>query len=101
MSEELVVLRTFGYRHEAELAQGFLRAAGIQTVFQSDDGGGSYAGMSFSRPIRLLVRAGDAEEALQVLDEAGYGEADDDAELDDAELDDGELDDEHDPGPGD
>jgi hypothetical protein len=82
MSEELVVLRTFGYRHEAELAQGFLREAGIQTVFQSDDGGGSYAGLSFTRPIRLLVRAGDAEEALQVLDEAGYGEADEDGELD-------------------
>lgn len=69
---ETAVVRTFGYRHEAEFARETLKAAGIESVLMGDDAGGAYAGMSFSRQIRLLVRADDVDEARALL--SGEGE---------------------------
>lgn len=64
---DTTVVRTFGYRHEAEFARETLKAAGIDSVLMGDDAGGAYAGMSFSRQIRLLVRTSDVDQARAIL----------------------------------
>ena len=66
-----VVLATFRYRHEAELARGVLEDEGIPSVLEVDDAGGSYAGMSFSSSARLRVRPDDEERARSALEDAG------------------------------
>jgi len=76
MASETTVLAHFHYRHEAEIAQGYLRDAGVESALFADDGGGMYVGMAFSRPVRILVRKGEEEEARQVLIESGILEAD-------------------------
>lgn len=80
---ETAVVRTFGYRHEAEFARETLRAAGIESVLMGDDAGGAYAGMSFSRQIRLLVRASELERARAILSGEGII-PDDESDPDDA-----------------
>ena len=69
--DDLVLLTRFGYRHEAELARGFLRDAGIESALLVDDAGGAEVGLSFSNPARLLVRAGDVQRSKEVLAAAG------------------------------
>jgi hypothetical protein len=70
---DTAVVRTFGYRHEAEFARETLKAAGIESVLMGDDAGGAYAGMSFSRQIRLLVRTSDLDQARAILSEEDPG----------------------------
>jgi hypothetical protein len=67
------VLARFRYRHEAELAAGFLEDAGIPYRLQIDDAGGVDFGTTFSRPPVLWVRAADLDEARELigLDESG------------------------------
>lgn len=69
------VAGTFAYRHEAEFARETLREAGIDSVLAGDDAGGAYAGMSFTRPFRLLVRADDLDRAKALLGDTGAGDA--------------------------
>jgi hypothetical protein len=57
---ELVVAGTFLNRVEAEIAQGALEAAEIESIVSADDAGGTDPGLS---SVRLLVRAEDAERA--------------------------------------
>ncbi len=64
------VLARFGYRHEAELARGFLDDAGIESALFVDDAGGNL-GLTLENEALLLVRADDAERARGVLQEAG------------------------------
>jgi hypothetical protein len=70
---------TYAYRHEAEFARETLRAAGIDSVLVGDDAGGAYAGMSFTRPFRLLVRTADLDAAAEVLGGGGEPPEDGDA----------------------
>lgn len=70
MSNEVVVAR-FSYRHEAELARGYLEEAGIPSVLAADDAAGIEAGLSFSNPAELKVEAARAAEARRVLRDAG------------------------------
>ena len=55
--DELVVVGTFLNQIEADIAQGALEAANIESMVSADDAGG----------VRLLVRAEDAEEATRIL----------------------------------
>lgn len=71
---EVTVIARFHYRHEAELASGYLASAGITAALFMDDGGGAQAGMAFVAPGRLVVGAEDRLAALEVLDAAGYGD---------------------------
>ena len=71
---DVSLLARFHYRHEAELARGFLKSAGINAAVFMDDGGGSEAGMGFVRPGRLVVGVADRREAMEVLQAAGYGD---------------------------
>jgi Putative prokaryotic signal transducing protein len=63
----LVVVRTFADRIEAELAHSALEAAGIESMIRADDAGGLRPAMGFSNGVALLVRAEQAEAAADVL----------------------------------
>ncbi|MEZ4416725.1 MAG: DUF2007 domain-containing protein [Gemmatimonadota bacterium] len=64
---DLVTIARYGYRHEAELAKGFLDNAGIPSQLSIDDVGGMEVGLAFANPARLLVSATEAERAVAVL----------------------------------
>jgi hypothetical protein len=63
----LVVVRTFGDRIEAELAQSALEAAGIESTIRTDDAGGLNPGMALTNGISVMVRVEDAVMAAEVL----------------------------------
>ena len=73
-SEEFPTVARFHYRHEGEIALGYLRSADLTAAFFVDDAGGSEMGMAFVRPGRLVVRPEDREEAIEILEAAGYGD---------------------------
>ena len=56
----------FATRSDAELAQGALEAAGIESVIEADDAGGAYP-FDLTGGARLLVAKEDAEDAAAVL----------------------------------
>lgn len=62
---ELVVIREFQHRIEADLAHGALQANGVESVISADDAGGQYA--SLLGGIRLLVHRDELEAARQIL----------------------------------
>jgi hypothetical protein len=64
--DQLVVVRTFLNRIDADLAQGALEAAGITAMVGADDADGNQPGL-WMGGVRVLVREKDAEEAAQVL----------------------------------
>jgi hypothetical protein len=68
-SSELVVIRTYLTRIDAELAQSVLDAADIDALVQADDAGGMRPGLWMSG-VRLLVPAEDSDRANVVLGKA-------------------------------
>jgi hypothetical protein len=70
MEELTEVVARFRTRYEAELAQGYLENAGIESALVTDDAGGAMVGMGFAGP-RLLVRIEDVPKARAALEEAG------------------------------
>ena len=67
-----VIVANYAYRHEAELAMGYLEDAGIAAAVSVDDAGGGYASLSFvAGSARLRVREEDTGRALEVLRAAG------------------------------
>ena len=62
-----VVLRTFNYRHEAEVVKGFLASAGIDSFIISDDCGAVDPALEFGRGAQLLVAEQDHGRAVEVL----------------------------------
>ena len=75
---DLVLIKTFLYRHEAESAQGLLKELGIEAIISADDVGGAYPNASLGMGnVKLLVQELDAPKAkefLQVLDTVVDGE---------------------------
>ncbi len=65
------VVARFHYRHEAELAHGYLESAGVDSALHIDDAGGMDVGLAFVNPARIVVRAEDEGRARQVLVDAG------------------------------
>jgi hypothetical protein len=63
-------LRTFPSRAEAEVVQGLLASAGIESLIVSDDAGRAYP-FPLGDGVRLLVEEGDYEAAAAVLADAG------------------------------
>ena len=63
---ELVVVGTFLTQIEADLAQGALESADIESMISADDAGGQRPHM-WMGGIRLLVRAEDVEQATDIL----------------------------------
>ena len=71
------IVARFHYRHEAELAHGYLESAGVNSMLHIDDAGGMDVGLAFVNPARIVVRVVDEERARQVLVDAGMLEAPD------------------------
>ena len=70
---DLINVRTFDQRFEAELVQGLLSAEGIESIIVADDCGGQRPDLSVRmNGVQLVIRQEDAEKAneiLKVLDE--------------------------------
>jgi hypothetical protein len=66
-----VILRTFNYRHEAEVVKGFLAACGIDSLIISDDCGALDPALEFGRGTHLLVAQQDRGRALEALSAEG------------------------------
>ena len=63
---KLVAVGDFPNRIDAELAQGALESAGIESMVSADDAGGMRPSLWLSG-VRLLVREPDAARALEIL----------------------------------
>lgn len=63
---DLVVIRTYLNRVDAEIAKGALDAAEIESMISADDAGGLRPGL-WMGGVRLLVRVEDADRATDVL----------------------------------
>ena len=68
------IVARFHYRHEAELAHGYLETAGVASALLIDDAGGMDVGMAFVNPARLVVRVEDEPRARDVLIDVGMSE---------------------------
>jgi hypothetical protein len=62
--EDLIVVSTFRSTAEAQIAQGVLDEAGIESMIRSDNAGGMYPAMAGAD---LLVRADEIEKASDAL----------------------------------
>jgi len=62
---DLVCIKRFADRHEADVAKSVLDANAIGSFIQSDDAGGMYPFMT--EQIQLLVKKIDVQEAKRVL----------------------------------
>ncbi|MFV2006942.1 MAG: hypothetical protein ACC667_05825, partial [Longimicrobiales bacterium] len=60
------------YRHEGELARGYLHDAGVESILFMDDAGGADSGLTFVSPGRLVVRLEDEEQAVELLHDLGF-----------------------------
>jgi Putative prokaryotic signal transducing protein len=67
-AEGVVVLRKYSTEVEARLAQSVLEANGIPAEVSADTAGGALPSIALVFPVRLLVRARDAEVARELLD---------------------------------
>ena len=65
------VVARFHYRHQAEMAHGYLESAGVDSALLIDDAGGMDVGLAFVNPARLVVRDDDEERARSVLVDVG------------------------------
>jgi hypothetical protein len=65
------IVARFHYRHQAELAHGYLENAGVDAALLIDDAGGMDVGLAFVNPARIVVRTEDEERARGVLVDAG------------------------------
>ena len=65
------IVARFHYRHEAEIAHGYLKSAGVDAALLIDDAGGMDVGLAFVNPARLVVRVEDEARARSVLVDAG------------------------------
>ena len=63
---ELVVVRTYLNRIEADLASSALEAANIDSMIDADGAGGTQPGL-WMGGVKLLVRVGDAAQAREIL----------------------------------
>jgi len=68
---DLVCIRTYSFRPEAELAQSVLDADGVESVLVADDAHGMRPMIGLATGgVRLCVRREDAEKADAILDRA-------------------------------
>jgi Putative prokaryotic signal transducing protein len=68
VTEDIVVLRKYGNEVEAQFAATVLEANGIPARVMADTAGGAIPSMAVLFPVRLLVRAADADLARELLD---------------------------------
>ena len=68
MGESMAIIREYTSEMEATVAQSVLEANNIPSVVLRDNAGGMLPVMHYVYPVRLAVRADDAELALELLD---------------------------------
>lgn len=76
MADDIVVLREYGIEVEAQFAATVLEANGIPARVIADTAGGAFPSMALLFPVRLLVRASDADLARELLDTTAEPPAD-------------------------
>ena len=65
---ELVVIRSFSSRPEADLAKSALEAAGIESLIRADSAGEQRPAMAWgAEGFQVIVRSDDAEAAREIL----------------------------------
>ena len=72
-SEQIVCVKVFVNRHEAELAKGALEASGIQAHVAADDAGGELPGLDITQGVGVFVRQSDVGVARQALNSGEGG----------------------------
>jgi hypothetical protein len=65
---DLVVVRTFNNRQEADLAKSALDAAAIESMVAGDDAGGVQPGLWKSNGVAVLVNRDDEQAAREILE---------------------------------
>ena len=79
VADDIVLLREYGNEVEARFAATVLEANGVPARVAADTAGGAFPSMALLFPVRLFVRAMDADLARELLDTPA------DPSLDDAE----------------
>lgn len=65
----LVCIKTYQNRAEAELAKGFLESRGIKAMVAADDAGGMHPALLWATGgVRLLIREKDVQKAKEVFE---------------------------------
>ena len=65
---DLINIRSFSQRHEAELAKGLLSEQGIEAIIQADDCGGMRPHLTLGTAgVQLLIKREDVEKAKEIL----------------------------------
>lgn len=71
--EQFVTIYTFNYPHEAYVIKGRLESEGIVVLLKDEKTVQAYNFLSNAvGGVKLQVREGDVEEAIEILKEAGY-----------------------------
>jgi hypothetical protein len=68
LADEIVLLREYGNEVEAQFAATVLEANGVPARVAADTAGGAFPSMAVLFPVRLFVRAADADLARELLD---------------------------------
>ncbi len=68
MPENAFVVRTFQNSIEAEFAKAVLDANGIMSMLLRDNASGMLPFLNVVHPVRLVVRQGDVDTAVRLLD---------------------------------
>jgi len=68
VADELIVLREYSDELSAQLDAMALEANGIPAQVSADTAGGALPSLALAFPVRLIVRAADAEDAQALLD---------------------------------
>lgn len=63
----LVCIKKYNNRLDAEMAKNYLEAYEIEATISSDDAGGAYT-FSLSGGVKLKVRKADEKKALEILE---------------------------------
>ena len=69
--KDMICIKTYQFRYEAEFAQKLLENVSIKAEIMADDFGGMQPGMLSYGTIRLLVRKEDAQRASESLKDLG------------------------------
>jgi len=64
---QLVILKEFLQRHDAEMIKSLLEENGVKSILQADDCGGIRPGLAFGSAIKLKVDINDLEEAKTII----------------------------------
>lgn len=85
---EIILLKTFYDKMEAEIVRGYLETAGIEVIIEEDDAGGYYPSLDLTDGVHILVREEDYDDALAILDDVPAYDEDDDDDEDEPDTDD-------------